>query len=115
MALIGLFDKQYEMVSTNIVLESMYSDMYQEPQETQESDSLETNELPQLKQILAPMGLDDITTSEELEQAEDEFPPDATPGHNDAGNEKENEESSPNLIKESETQLEPEKEKVKQK
>ena len=31
MVLIGLVDNQYEMVLTNIVLESMYSDMYQEP------------------------------------------------------------------------------------
>ena len=35
------------------------------------------------------MGLDDIITSEELEQAEDDSPPNATPGHNDAKNENE--------------------------
>ena len=61
------------------------------------------------------MGSDDITISEELEQAKDEPPPDATPGYNDAGKENENEELSPKLIEESETQLEPEKEREKSK
>ena len=82
---------------------------------TQQSDCLKTNEPPQQRQVLAPMGSDDIITSEELEQAEDDSLPDATPGHDDAKNENENKELSHNLIEESETQLEPEKEKEKEK
>ena len=114
MALIGLVDNQYEMVSTNIVLESMYSDMYQEPQETQEPETFEQNELPQLKQTSAPMGSDDITISEELEQVEDESPPDATAGCNDSLTRKEineKDEPSPEPFEASEAELEPEKEK----
>ena len=113
MALIRLVDNQLKVVKTNILLETLWSEMCQLASGTQQSDCLETNQPPQ--HASAPMGSDDIITSEELEQAEDEFPPDATPGHNDAGNENENEELSPNLIEESETQLEPEKEKEKEK
>ena len=89
----------------------MYSNLHQEPQETQESDTFEPNELPQQKQTSAPIGLDDITISEELE---DESLPDATPGCKDLLKRKEitkNEEPSPEPIKASEAELEPEKEK----
>ena len=82
-ALIGLVNNQHYLVSTNIVLESMHLNPHQEPQETQESDTFKTNKLPQLKQTSAPMGLDYITISEELEQLKDESPPDATAGCND--------------------------------
>ena len=61
----------------------MYSNPYQEPQETQESDTFEPNKLPQQKQSLTPIGSDDITFFEELEQVEDESRPDATPGCNE--------------------------------
>merc|ERR1712240_889759 len=102
MALIRLVDNQIEVVKTNILFETLWSEMCQLAQGTQQSDCLKTNKPPQQRKVSAPMGSDDIITSEELEQAEDEFPPNATPGHNDAGNENENEneEFSPNLIKE---------------
>merc|ERR1712240_429917 len=111
MTLIRLVDNQLEVVKTNILLESLWLEMCQLASGTQQSDCLETNKPPQQGQVSALMGLDDSITSEELEQAEDEFLPDATPGHNDAGNENENEELSPNQIEESQTQLKPEKEK----
>ena len=75
-ALIGLIDNQHYLVSANIVLETLQQD----PQETQVSDTLETNKLPQQKQTLAPMGSDDIIISEELEQVEDLSPSDPIMG-----------------------------------
>ena len=51
-------------LETLFVLETLQQD----PQETQVSDTLETNKLPQKKQTSAPIGLDDIIISGELEQ-----------------------------------------------
>ena len=95
----------------------MYLNPHQEPQETQivhESDTFEPNKLPQQKQSLTPIGLDDITISEELEQVEDESPLDATPRSNNSLTRKEineKEELSPEPFKAREAELEPEKEK----
>ena len=129
-ALIGLVNNQYQMVHTNIILESMYSNPHQGPQERQnahESDTFEPNKLPQpkeyipkyikvvpKKQRLTPIGSDDVTISEELEQEEDKSRPDATPGCNKLlTREKiiENEELSPEPFKAGEAELKPEKEK----
>merc|ERR1712240_945622 len=100
-----LVDNQLEVVKTNILIQTLWSEMSQLALETQQSDCLKTSEPPQQRQFSAPMGSDDITTSEELEQADNDSPPNATPGHNDTENENKNEELSLNLIEESETQL----------
>merc|ERR1712240_838689 len=91
MALMRLFDNQLEVVKMNILFQTLWSEMSQLASGTQQSDCLETNKPPQQRKVSAPMGSDDITTSEELEQAEDESLPDTMPGHDDAENENENE------------------------
>ena len=93
-ALIGLVNNQYQLVSANIVLESMYSNPHQGPSERQySSETFEPNKLPQpkeyipkyikvapKKQRLTPLGSDDVTIPEELEQKEEESRFDAIPG-----------------------------------
>merc|ERR1711873_10782 len=101
MALMRLVDNQLEVVKMNILFQTLWSEMSQLASGTQQSDSLETNKPPQERQVSALMGSDDITTSEELEQAEDDSPPDTTPEKDDAEKENENEELSPNLNEES--------------
>ena len=92
MALMRLVDNQLEVVKTNILFQTLWSEMSQLALETQQSDSLKTSEPPQQRQVSAPMGSDDIITSEEVEQAEDDSLPDAMPRHDDEKNENENEE-----------------------
>merc|ERR1712240_931240 len=82
-ALMRLVDNQLEVVKTNILFQALWSEMSQLALGTQQSDCLKTSEPPQQRQLLALMGLDDIITSEELEQVEVDTLPDATPGHND--------------------------------
>ena len=83
----GLVNNQYQLVHTNIILEPKYSNLHQGTQERQiahESATFEPNKLPQpkeyipkyvklvpKKQPLTPIGSDDVTISEELEQEED--------------------------------------------
>ena len=98
-ALIGLVINQFQMVHTNIILESMYSNPHQGPSERQYAHAFETfelNKLPQPKEYIpkyvkvdpkkqrsTPLGSEDVTIPEELEQEEDESWSDATPGCNE--------------------------------
>ena len=90
------------------------------------SKTFEPNKLPQpkeyipkyikvvpKKQRLTPLGSDDITIPEELEQEEDESRSDATPVCDKllTGEEIKKEEPSPEPLGAGETELEPEKEK----
>ena len=127
-ALIGLVNNQYQMVHTNIILEFMYSNPHQGPQERQyASETFDPNKLPQPKEYIpkyikvvpkkqrsTPIGLDDVTISEELEQEEDKSWPDATPGCNELFTGEEiikTKELTPEPLKAGETEPEPEKEK----
>ena len=84
------------MVHTNIILESMYSNLHQGPSERQyASETFEPYKLPQPKEYIpkyvkvvpkkqrsTPLGSNDVTIPEELEQEEDKSRSDATPGCN---------------------------------